>query len=696
MIQSVDTGVVEAAAERLVVLVVANGPRAQEVYDDVASVIDEHEVEAEMVLVKNADQAVRWMRTAPVQEDLPEHLEDAPLDVSLVVHLAGDDRGDDLLQQVASTKGGENAQYFLVTDRSEHDDMSWIIDQDRLVGILSLPLSEFRLEKIVRYHLKRHYEDVDWYRRRRKVQPATGSKEARAQPQKPPVTPETVKSRLLENLSMSTNDAVASLVEAIEQIIGPRPRIHVPPGVRITHEDDEMHAVMLVLRGAVSMTVESRAGEVILHHASTGPVVGLLSLADRKRSFVTARTTTECVVVHLSTQQLDRALERSPEVGAALTAVSIRVLSTRLRRAQRLHVEKYELAAELDREREHLAEALTALENARTQLIAQARFATLGELSAGIAHELNNPIGAMSRAGEHLQADVERLIQTHPRRDVLMAAIENARTARRGSAAEQRVWRREVESVIKDPDLARRLVAAGVRDKASAKAARKHVDLVEIAAGIGTSLRNLQQGGEHVAGLVDSLRSHARPDATELVEVDVVASLEQAVRLTGHRLNDIEVNIEAAPDLPIVAGHPGRFGQVWTNLLVNAADAMVDTPEPSILIRVNTIGTPGTDEAVRVEVIDNGPGISEENQEHIFQPRFTTKHGTVRYGLGMGLGISRRIIEDLGGTLDAESVPGQTTFITVLPVEPPAPDDEGEILGELPLVSSPSTATNPN
>lgn len=663
---------VAATSPREVVLVIAHGPTSEALRADVAEVVGDR---ADVVLRRDARHAAAWLREMVPADLANKSPRELPIQVGLVVHLAGPDEGDELLRTLTALPGAVAAQYLLVTDRAEHKDLSWIIDQDRLIGVLMMPWTVARLVRLLQYHLRRQEEDADWYLSRSVEPPAPGSSEARAPEPKPPVTQEKVESPLLGLMEMRLTDAVNELIEALEEVIGPRPRILVPEGVRITHEDDEMHAIMLVLRGRVSMTMPSRVGDMVLHHASSGPVVGLLSLADQKRAFFTARTTTPCVLVHITTQQLDRALEKSPRVAAAMTAVAIRVLSGRVRRAQGLHIEKLELARQLDEERKNLAETLEALENARTQLIAQARFATLGELSAGIAHELNNPSAAMARAVEHLHAEVDRLIETHPRRAVLTNAIEKALTAKRGSAAEQRMWRREVEQVVKDRDLARRLVAAGIRDKASAKAVRKHIELVEIGAGIGTSLRNLEQGGEHVMSLVESLRAQTRPETTKRMDVDVVASLERAIRITGHRLHNVKVTWKVEDDIPIIQAHPASLAQVWTNQLVNAADAMADNDKPpQIRLGVKTIGSPGDDWAVQVTITDNGRGIAPENIERIFHPQFTTKHGTVRYGLGMGLGISRRIVEELGGTLLARSKPGKTTFTTILPVEPVTPD----------------------
>ena len=101
---------------------------------------------------------------------------------------------------------------------------------------------------------------------------------------------------------------------------------------------------------------------------------------------------------------------------------------------------------------------------------------------------------------------------------------------------------------------------------------------------------------------------------------------------------------------------------MWSNLLINALDAIHD--EGQLWVRVSA-----ADAAVTVEIADNGPGIPPNVQSRIFEPRFTTKDGRVQFGLGLGLSISRQIVEEHHGTIDVESRPGHTVFTVVLPVE---------------------------
>lgn len=695
------------------VLVLGAGEEYMAIVDDVTRILAGV---CPVVPVADVSGALEWLRGSHRDGDAGEEAHPGRR-VTLVVQLAGREKPSDVLQAICAVPGSEAARLLLITDASSHADLAWVIDNDRLDAVLTLPWRTRTLERILRAHASRHRRaGASAGRAHGEDSVEQDHHENEGGKHDGGVVPAAVESQLLANLTLSTKEATSALLDSIEQVLGPRPRLHLPPDVRIIHENDEVNAVLLVLSGRVAMSMHSRVGEVLLHHASTGPVVGLLSLADQERAFVTARTTTSAEVVHLTVEQLDRSLRENPDVGSALTAVSIRVLSARLRRAQNLHVEKYELAVELEKERSRLAEALDALERARTQMIAQARFATLGELSAGIAHELNNPIAAVARGVDHLAHDVGRLLATHPHGEFVAEVIARVQQAGHASTKDERRWRREVGEVVGDRELARRLVAIGIRDAETARRfvtedpgrrgrppggtplrdglrrrgggprrragadmpTEERLELAEIAAGIGASLRNLDLAGHHVQNLVGSLRVHARPDAAEPVAVDVVDSLTNATLLVGHRLRDVEVEWSLEQGLPPVAGQPGALGQVWANILVNAVDATAEVDQPRILINVRrgeATGPTGTDATdatgaagtVVVSVTDNGVGVSEENLERIFQPRFTTKKGSVRYGLGMGLGISRRLLEDHGATLDVTSRPGETTFVAILP-----------------------------
>ena len=266
--------------------------------------------------------------------------------------------------------------------------------------------------------------------------------------------------------------------------------------------------------------------------------------------------------------------------------------------------------------------------------------------------------------------DLPRLLGDDP---VTRGVLEQARGGTQLDARAERAARKEVLAVVKDPVLARRLVAAGVTDP---KQARKlvqgrdaaGVDRVERAAGIGASLQALEVAASHIATLVAGLRQHARPDGVDGAQhlpTDVHETVRSALLLLGHRLTDVTVSVKAKPGLPLVLGTPADLVQVWTNLVTNAVDALDN--RGTVKIRLDAVTDDRKVTWVRVRVEDDGPGVPEELQPHVFEPRFTTKHGVVRFGLGLGLGIAHTIVHDHSGAIGLESRPGRTVFEVRLP-----------------------------
>lgn len=481
-------------------------------------------------------------------------------------------------------------------------------------------------------------------------------------------------SRLLRFLESDAEAMVARIIKGIDTVLGPRPRITLPAGTRLTRQGYAVDALFVALDGKVALERRTDQGTFVMHHATTGPLVGILSFAQQHTAFFTSRATTDVTAIHLTLEQADLVFNEDPVVSAAMAATAIRSLDRRLRRSEQLQVEKIQLAEELEAERAHLATALAQLESARLTLVAHERFATLGQLSAGVAHELNNPVAAMQRSMEHLERDIAKLVASHEHSDFVSSALERARHRPPMSTADERASRRAITEQIGDPALAHQLVAAGVTDPQEAAALYNSgpttLELLEASAGIGASLRNLDGASSRIRRLVASLKSYARPDNEPIDGVDVNECIEDTLRLTKYRLREIEVETIYG-DIPLIRAHPGQLDQVWTNILVNSADALGGSGKITIETKWSERIRPDGDIDYTVDVImrDNGPGIPPETLPRIFEPRFTTKSGQVRFGLGMGLSVVKSIVEHHGGTIEMTSEPGCTQTTVVLPVE---------------------------
>ena len=521
---------------------------------------------------------------------------------------------DALIDRAGTIPALRRMQWVVVTDRLEHRDLVRCIQSDALASVLKSPwtvplLAGQAYSTMVRYLRGCGYSE----------------RQIRSLIADPP--PFAVQGPLLEGLDRDEHEVVMELLAGVERVLGQRPRLIVPEGIQLVTQGEPVGAVYLVLGGQVSLHRDSAQGEVLAHLASSGPLIGLVSLARAENAFFTGETATEATLVRLTTEQLQIVISEDPSIGATLTALAIRSLTRRLMRAEDLHLQNAMLAEDLEAQKEALAATLEDLRATRAELVERARFAMLGELSAGIAHELNNPVTALVRAAKHLHEDV----------DAALARIPGG------------------------------------------------IDAYEAGARLGGSLRSVLAAGDRVIELTQSLKGYARPDAEDLKPVDVREGIDDVLRLTAHRVRGIRIECDYE-DVPPVRAHPAKLQQVWTNLIVNAAEAIEDENadlvaaaesaggvpelpargEAEALIRITVRPTP---EGVSVTVHDNGPGIDPGIVDKIMEPHFTTKAGRVRFGLGMGMSIVRSIIADHGGTLTIDSHPGSTIMRISLPAQ---------------------------
>ncbi len=288
------------------------------------------------------------------------------------------------------------------------------------------------------------------------------------------------------------------------------------------------------------------------------------------------------------------------------------------------------LRRELAERNDELEKALGELEQAQVQLVQSERLAAVGELAAGIAHEVNNPVNFALNAVRALGAAVEDL-----------KAVGEGLTGIDWSDAEKRLA--QVEA------LHRLAEERGVEELTDS--------LGELSSIIGEGLTRTHS-------LVGDLRDFAAPGARGAEgQVDVAKGLESTAQLLQHLLKESEATLELAVpgDLPRLSGDPGALNQVFLNLIKNAAESFAGRGGA---IRVEASADDGI---LRVAVQDDGGGMSAEVQQHLFEPFYTTKEGG--RGTGLGLSICKQIVESHGGHFEVSSQEGEgTTMTVVLPI----------------------------
>lgn len=286
-----------------------------------------------------------------------------------------------------------------------------------------------------------------------------------------------------------------------------------------------------------------------------------------------------------------------------------------------------------------LTKSLQQLQQTQLQLIQSEKMSTLGQLVAGIGHEINNPIGFIGGNFCHIEEYINDLL---------------------------RLLRLQQQKLPPSPDIEELI---------------EEIDLEYLTEDLPKLLASMHQGIDRLKDISLSLRTFARADISSKVEFQIHEGIDSTLMLLKHRLKGngdcptIEI-VKQYGDLPAITCYPGQLNQVFMNIIANAIDAFDDlersnsSQEMAAFPNTITLATSVDSEqgTVTICIQDNGPGIVPEIQARIFEPSFTTK--PVGKGTGLGLAISHQIIVDKhNGQISCSSVPGTGTKFTItLPI----------------------------
>jgi len=308
---------------------------------------------------------------------------------------------------------------------------------------------------------------------------------------------------------------------------------------------------------------------------------------------------------------------------------------------------------------------------------------TLGTLAAGIAHEINNPAAAASRAVDGLEMEfhslqlslrqlVEKNISPEQfaaldtlRSEIAPADLDPLARADREQALATWLNRNHVARAW---IIAPQLAAAGADldwcDRVAAvlegSTPESGLEWAASTFSVATLLSEVKEATRRISELVAAVRSYTQMDRASMQHIDVTDGLDSTLVMLGHKLRTVTVVREYGTDVPMIDAYAGELNQVWTNLIDNAVDAMGGSGTLRVATRIE-------DGEVVIEITDTGSGMPPEVAARAFEAFYTTKD--VGQGTGLGLDIARRIIvEHHGGKISIDSRPGETTLRVGLPV----------------------------
>ncbi len=458
---------------------------------------------------------------------------------------------------------------------------------------------------------------------------------------------------LFANLSEEDLQRLCSMVE----------EVHLEPGEMLFEEGSRGDKAYIIREGELDIIKTSGERPVLLVVRGSGEVIGEMALLEDVPRVASVRSRGHSTLLAIGQEQFDQLLDSS--VSASRT-----MMNTVLNRWRTLNA--------LLRQSEKMAQ--------------------MGTLTAGIAHELNNPAAAVRRGASQLAETIAQFADSRAR--IAQLALNPAQQSALDelAAQTQRVAARplmldaivrsdreaELEGWLEDRgvkdawELAPALVNLGI-DESSLEQFAAHfeseqlgpiVSFLSAAYSMYNLLAEVDMGAGRISEIVKALKSYSYLDQAPVQAVDIHEGIDNTLLILRHKLkNDISVRREYADELPKVQGHGSELNQVWTNIIDNAADALAGRPGAEITIR-----TRREKNWVVVEIADNGPGIPADIQPRVFDAFFTTK--PPGKGTGLGLEISYNIVASKHkGDIKLFSVPGLTSFTVWLPINPDSTDE---------------------
>jgi signal transduction histidine kinase len=445
--------------------------------------------------------------------------------------------------------------------------------------------------------------------------------------------------------------------DQLQWMIGNSRHYEMKEGEYLIHAGEAMVGTHIIVTGRIKVLMNMNQERAELNVIGPKDISGYLPFSRGLKGKLDVKVVADAQLMTLPTEKFREMISKHYELTEAL----VHVMTTRVR-------------------------DFTSLQQQNEKMMA------LGKLSAGLAHELNNPAAAIVRGSasllEHFQLEPEAFKKVMSMRieekdvdlvskklfEVLGRQDKNQLPLMERTEREDRVrdWLEDQE-VVEADEIAENLVDFGFTGK-DLEDFKEHIParfLSSIFGWINSNLvtkrmvTDIQESSQRISDLVKSVKNFTHMDQGKGKEAtDIHSGIRNTLTMLHYRFKkgNVELIEEFDETLPKIPALVGELNQVWTNVIDNALDAMEPARNGQLTIRTET-----DHEYVKISIIDNGPGIPADIQSRIFDPFYTTKE--IGKGTGLGLDVVSRIVRQHSGSVKVQSVPGRTAFVLCFPIK---------------------------
>lgn len=431
----------------------------------------------------------------------------------------------------------------------------------------------------------------------------------------------------------------------------PAKQMQLRKGTVLLYPKEKNERLFLILEGVLTGYIESESGgRFEIFRSEKDNIVGTYSyFSPRHESYSTVVAEEDCLLAYIDSNQPVVKDEDGRSFAEHFLPVIVNEIYMRQLLAHKMSIRS---------------------QMAMQKLFQAEQMATLGQMAAGLAHELNNAIGVILRNSEWLAQKASAYLQQKEEENMFHFFEIGLNEGQKLSTSEIRMRRRELEKNYDlTNQLAKQLAATGLSDQdllPHLDNLKQKVEQIYFNFETGLVLHNMLIAANHAARVVKAVKEIGVANHQQLAEVDVNQTIEEAIVLLKAMVKKVKLELHLDAQLPPVVSNHGELVQIWINLMKNACESLLSHPFSAQHLKIKS---ESKSDYVKVSIEDNGPGIPPEALGQIFEPNYTTKMQAYNVGMGLGLSIVKRLVEKHQGHISVQSKKGQTQFTVMLPLK---------------------------